>query len=92
MIARYPKETSYANLEMNLPKAVDDGTPTHGFMKAKIPVSIFLIGGIRLSGLIVWHNEKVLILRHECDQEVRRDAISTVCPAAGTFCVKNAKE
>jgi len=50
--------------------------------KAKVPVTIFLINGVKLQGVISWFdNFCVLLKRDGQSQLVYKHAISTVVPA-----------
>jgi host factor-I protein len=49
--------------------------------KEKIPVSIFLINGVKLEGIITWFDDfSVLLLKHGQHQLVYKHAISTILP------------
>lgn len=51
--------------------------------KAKIPVTIFLINGVKLQGVINWFdNFCVLLRREDQSQLVYKHAISTIMPGA----------
>ena len=51
--------------------------------KAKVPVTIFLINGVKLQGVITWFdNFSVLLRRDGHTQLVYKHAISTVMPGA----------
>ena len=50
--------------------------------KVKMPVTIFLVNGVKLQGVIVWFdNFCVLLRRDNHSQLVYKHAISTVMPA-----------
>ena len=49
--------------------------------KERIPVSIYLINGIKLQGQIESFDQFVLLLRNSVSQMVYKHAISTVVPA-----------
>ena len=50
--------------------------------KEKVPVTIFLINGIKLDGIITWFDSfSVLLKRGNHQQLVYKHAISTVFPA-----------
>ena len=50
--------------------------------KAKIPVTVFLVNGVKLQGIITWFdNFCVLLRRNAHSQLVYKHAISTVMPA-----------
>ena len=49
--------------------------------KEKIPVSIYLVNGIKLQGLIESFDQFVVLLKNTVSQMVYKHAISTVVPA-----------
>ncbi len=49
--------------------------------KEKIPVSIFLMNGIKLQGQIESFDQFVLLLKNNVNQMIYKHAISTVVPA-----------
>ena len=50
--------------------------------KNKIPVTIFLINGVKLQGIVTWFdNFSVLLRRDAHSQLVYKHAISTIMPA-----------
>lgn len=49
--------------------------------KEKIPVSIFLVNGIKLQGQIESFDQFVVLLKNTVSQMVYKHAISTVVPA-----------
>lgn len=50
--------------------------------KNKIPVTVFLVNGVKLQGIITWFdNFSVLLKRDAHSQLVYKHAISTVMPA-----------
>ncbi len=49
--------------------------------KEKIPVSIFLVNGIKLQGQIDSFDQFVLLLKNNVNQMIYKHAISTVVPA-----------
>ena len=49
--------------------------------RAKLPVTIFLMKGVKLQGVITWFNSFSLLLRREgASQLVYKHAISTIMP------------
>lgn len=51
--------------------------------KNKVPVTIFLVNGVKLQGIVTWFdNFSVLLRRDAHSQLVYKHAISTVMPAA----------
>ncbi|MDQ2069391.1 RNA chaperone Hfq [Natronospira bacteriovora] len=49
--------------------------------KEKIPVSIYLVNGIKLQGQIDSFDQFVILLRNSINQMVYKHAISTIVPA-----------
>ncbi|MBK1726374.1 RNA chaperone Hfq [Halorhodospira neutriphila] len=49
--------------------------------KEKVPVSIYLVNGIKLQGQIESFDQFVLVLRNNVNQMVYKHAISTIVPA-----------
>jgi len=51
--------------------------------KNKVPVTVFLVNGVKLQGIVTWFdNFSVLLRRDAHSQLVYKHAISTVMPAA----------
>ncbi len=50
--------------------------------KEQIEISVYLVNGIRLKGIIHKFNENIILLRNGSIQMVRLDAISTIMPAS----------
>ena len=54
--------------------------------KDKAPVTVFLINGVKLQGVIVWFDAFSILLRREShSQLVYKHAISTIMPAQSVF-------
>ena len=50
--------------------------------KTKVPVTIFLINGVKLQGVITWFDNFCVLLRRDgASQLVYKHAISTIMPA-----------
>jgi host factor-I protein len=50
--------------------------------KSKIPVTVFLVNGVKLQGIITWFDNFCLLLRRDgVSQLVYKHAISTIMPA-----------
>ncbi|WP_435101505.1 RNA chaperone Hfq [Arhodomonas sp. AD133] len=49
--------------------------------KEKVPVSIYLVNGIKLQGQIESFDQFVILLRNSVSQMVYKHAISTIVPA-----------
>jgi host factor-I protein len=50
-------------------------------LKEKVPVSVFLVNGIKLHGVVDSFDPNVLMLKNSITQMVYKHAISTVVPA-----------
>ena len=54
----------------------------NGVRKAKVPVTIFLVNGVKLQGIITWFDNFCVLLRRDAhSQLVYKHAISTIMPA-----------
>ena len=51
--------------------------------KEKVPVSIYLVNGIKLQGTIDSFDQFVVVLKNSVNQMVYKHAISTVVPSRG---------
>ncbi|MEX0697371.1 MAG: RNA chaperone Hfq [Dongiaceae bacterium] len=61
--------------------------------KTKTPVTVFLINGVKLQGIITWFdNFSVLLRRDQHSQLVYKHAISTVMPAGPIQLFEGTKE
>jgi host factor-I protein len=61
--------------------------------KNKVPVTIFLVNGVKLQGIITWFdNFSVLLRRDAHSQLVYKHAISTVMPTVPVHLFEPAKE
>jgi host factor-I protein len=50
--------------------------------KGKVPLTVFLVNGIRLQGILTWFDNFSLLLKREAhSQLVYKHAISTIMPA-----------
>jgi len=50
--------------------------------KAKVPVTIFLINGVKLQGVITWFDSFCVLLRRDGQSQlVYKSAISTIMPS-----------
>lgn len=49
--------------------------------KEKVPVSIFLVNGIKLQGVVESFDQFVVLLKNSVSQMVYKHAISTIVPA-----------
>jgi host factor-I protein len=51
--------------------------------KQKLPVTVFLINGVKLQGIVTWFDNFCVLLRRDAhSQLVYKHAISTVMPAS----------
>tara|TARA_B100001996_G_scaffold152622_1_gene116140 strand:- start:727 stop:978 length:252 start_codon:yes stop_codon:yes gene_type:complete len=53
----------------------------NGLRKERIPVSIFLVNGIKLQGQVESFDQFVVLLKNSVSQLVYKHAISTIVPA-----------
>ena len=60
--------------------------------KERVPVSIFLVNGIKLQGQIESFDQFVVLLRNTVNQMVYKHAISTVVPARNVKMPMNGEE
>ncbi len=55
----------------------------NGVRKAKISVTIFLVNGVKLQGIVTWFDNFCVLLRRDGhSQLVYKHAISTIMPAS----------
>jgi host factor-I protein len=70
------------NKEMRMAKGQSLQDPfLNALRKEKVPVSIYLVNGIKLQGQIDSFDQFVVLLRNSVSQMVYKHAISTVVPA-----------
>lgn len=51
--------------------------------KTKVPVTVFLVNGVKLQGVVTWFDNFCVLLRRDAhSQLVYKHAISTIMPAA----------
>lgn len=60
--------------------------------KERVPVSIYLVNGIKLQGQIESFDQFVVLLRNSVNQMVYKHAISTVVPARNVKLPRGADE
>ena len=61
--------------------------------KAKIPLTIFLVSGVKLQGVVTWFDNFCVLLRRDGhSQLVYKHAISTVMPTAPISLFEGDKE
>src|SRR5205085_4280233 len=60
--------------------------------KTKTPLTIFLVNGVKLQGIVTWFDNFCLLLRRDGhSQLVYKHAISTIMPALRSSCSKAAR-
>ena len=65
-----------------MPKAQSLQDPfLNALRKERVPVSIFLVSGIKLQGQIEAFDQFVILLRNTVNQMIYKSAISTVVPS-----------
>jgi host factor-I protein len=64
----------------------------NALQKERIPVSVFLVNGIKLQGQIEAFDQFVVLLRNTATQAVYKHAISTIVPAQNFRLVFNNQE
>jgi host factor-I protein len=73
---------SFINKESDMSKGHSLQDPfLNALRKERIPVSIFLVNGIKLQGQIESFDQFVILLKNTVSQMVYKHAISTVVPA-----------
>lgn len=60
--------------------------------KERVPVSIFLVNGIKLQGQVESFDQFVVLLRNTVSQMVYKHAISTIVPARNVKMPMNGEE
>ena len=61
--------------------------------KNKVPVTIFLVNGVKLQGIVTWFdNFSVLLRRDAHSQLVYKHAISTIMPASPVQLFEGSRE
>jgi host factor-I protein len=61
----------------------------HALHKERVPVSVFLVNGIKLQGQIEAFDQFVVLLRNTATQAIYKHAISTIVPAQNFRLVLN---
>ncbi len=60
--------------------------------KHKVPLTIFLVNGVKLQGVVTWFDNFCLLLRRDGhSQLVYKHAISTIMPAHPSRCLRRVK-
>ncbi len=60
--------------------------------KERVPVSIFLVNGIKLQGQVESFDQFVILLRNTVSQMIYKHAISTIVPARSVRIVQETEE
>ena len=64
------------------PQSLQDAFPNH-VHKHKTPLTIFLVNGVKLQGIVTWFDNFCVLLRRDgLSQLVYKHAISTIMPGA----------
>jgi host factor-I protein len=80
-VLRHPFETQQQGAKpMSKGQSLQDPF-LNALRKERVPVSIFLVNGIKLQGTIESFDQFVVLLRNSVSQMVYKHAISTVVPA-----------
>ena len=56
--------------------------------KEQVEISVYLVNGIRLKGIISSFNDRVILLRNGNIQMIRLDAVSTIMPTSAVDEIK----
>jgi host factor-I protein len=68
------------NMAQEKPQNLQDTFLNH-LRKTKLPVTVFLVNGVKLQGIITWFDNFCLLLRRDgVSQLVYKHAISTIMP------------
>jgi RNA chaperone Hfq len=59
--------------------------PLTSLITNMLPVSIFLVNGVKLSGQVIWADQFLLVLRGDRDQILTRVNIASILPESGVF-------
>lgn len=79
--AREQKKTE-TNMAAERAQSLQDTFLNH-VRKAKIPLTIFLVNGVKLQGVVTWFDNFCVLLRRDGhSQLVYKHAISTIMPGA----------
>jgi host factor-I protein len=72
--------TKHGELEMSKGQSLQDPF-LNALRKERVPVSIFLVNGIKLQGQVESFDQFVVLLKNSVSQMVYKHAISTIVPA-----------
>jgi host factor-I protein len=64
----------------------------HALHKERVPVSVYLVNGIKLQGQIEAFDQFVVLLKNTATQAIYKHAISTIVPAQNFRLVLNNEE
>jgi host factor-I protein len=89
---RGPKNKGTKHMANEKSQSVQD-VFLNNIRKSKMPVTVFLVNGVKLQGIITWFdNFSVLLRRDQHSQLVYKHAISTIMPAGPLQLFEGAKE
>ena len=89
---RGPKKKGTEDMANEKTQSVQD-VFLNSIRKSKMPVTVFLVNGVKLQGIITWFdNFSVLLRRDAHSQLVYKHAISTIMPAGPLQLFEGAKE
>jgi host factor-I protein len=80
VIVRHPKTRTQMGNTMSKGQSLQDPF-LNALRRERVPVSIYLVNGIKLQGTIESFDQFVVLLRNTVSQMVYKHAISTVVPA-----------
>jgi host factor-I protein len=79
---RQPSRYKEAKMPGDKQQNLQDAFLNH-VRKQKVPVTIFLVNGVKLQGVITWFDNFCLLLRRDAQSQlVYKHAISTIMPGA----------
>ncbi len=85
------QETEQQRWQLNVHKTPQD-TFLNNVRKNKIPLTIFLVNGVKLQGVVTWFDNFCVLLRRDGhSQLVYKHAISTIMPGIPLRCSKAPK-
>jgi host factor-I protein len=89
---RSPKNKGRKRMANEKSQSVQD-VFLNNIRKSKMPVTVFLVNGVKLQGIITWFdNFSVLLRRDAHSQLVYKHAISTIMPAGPLQLFEGSKE
>jgi len=86
VFSRVPEQGTASKNKARFPMAENKQNLQDAFLnhvrKTKVPVTVFLINGVKLQGVITWFDNFCVLLRRDGQSQlVYKHAISTVMPA-----------